>query len=184
MKFLFDKADKLPPKADKLSLLRSLIGGTLGILILEVLTQFTTLKFIMAPFGATCVLLFAVSNSPLSQPRNVIFGHLISAFVGLCFLKFLGASTITIALAVGIAILLMQFTKCIHPPAGANPLVVLLGGTQNQVGWDFLIFPVLIGSICLVLTALIVNNVKTPKSWPDYWFAIFKSYSNSSNEGK
>lgn len=61
----------------------------------------------MAPFGASCVILFAVSQSPLAQPRNVIFGHLIAAFVGLVFLKLFGSNVIIAALAVGIAIVSM-----------------------------------------------------------------------------
>ena len=85
----------------------------------------------MAPFGASCVILYAVSQSPLAQPRNVIFGHFISALVGLIFLKILGAGMLSIAFAVGVAIALMQYFQCVHPPAGANPLVILL--TANTI---------------------------------------------------
>ncbi len=85
----------------------------------------------MAPFGATCVLLYAVSPSPLAQPHNVILGHFISAFIGLLFLKLFGINTISIALSVGCAIAVMQLLRCVHPPAGANPLVILL--TANTI---------------------------------------------------
>ncbi|MBE8425066.1 HPP family protein, partial [Leptospira borgpetersenii serovar Balcanica] len=81
MHFLFDRAEKLPENASLVDLLRSLIGGTLGIFILLLLSEYSGNKLIMAPFGATCVLLFAVSHSPLAKPRNVIFGHLVAAFV-------------------------------------------------------------------------------------------------------
>lgn len=76
--------EKLAPSPNKVDVLRSLIG-TLSIFILLWLSKLTHNIFIMAPFGATCVLLYTVSQSPLAQPRNIIFGHLISAFVGLFF---------------------------------------------------------------------------------------------------
>lgn len=79
--------EKLAPSPNKVDVLRSLIGGTLSIFILLWLSKLTHNIFIMAPFGATCVLLYTVSQSPLAQPRNIIFGHLISAFVGLFFSK-------------------------------------------------------------------------------------------------
>lgn len=179
MKFLFNDAEKLPPKPLKSSLIRSLIGGTLGILVLELLALYLPAKFMMAPFGETCVLLFAVSNSPLAQPRNVIIGHMISAFVGLVVLKCFGMTLLTTALAVGLAIFLMQWARCIHPPAGANPLVILLTADKIHYDWDFLLFPVLAGSVVLVLVALLVNNVKSPKRWPEYWFPLFKTKTDS-----
>lgn len=79
--------DKLAASPAKNEILRSLVGGTVSILLLLKLTKLTGNLYIMAPFGATCVLLYAVAQSPLAQPRNVIFGHFISAFIGLFFLK-------------------------------------------------------------------------------------------------
>lgn len=177
MNFLVNRAEKLPPSSPKTNLLRSLLGGTLAILVLEMLSQYTATHLIMAPFGATCVLLFAVSTSPLAQPRNVILGHFISAFVGLLFLKLFGISMFITALAVGVAIGLMQWLRCVHPPAGANPLVILLTANQVSYDWGFLLFPVLAGSISLVMIALVVNNIKAPVKWPNYWFALIKSKS-------
>lgn len=175
MHFLFDRAEKLPENASAIDLLRSLIGGTLGILILLLLTQYTGNLMIMAPFGATCVLLFAVSHSPLAKPRNVIFGHLIAAFVGLVFLKYIGTSIFAIAFAVGLSISLMHYFKCIHPPAGATTLVVLLTAQTTHYDWGFLIMPVLAGSVALIVVALIVNNIKPNQKWPAYWFALVKT---------
>lgn len=146
------------PKKDEI--LRSLIGGTLSIFLLLKLTELTGNIFIMAPFGATCVILYAASKSPLAQPRTVVFGHLISAFIGLFFLKFITITALSIALSVGCAIALMQVFKCIHPPAGANPLVILLTANSINYEWSFLISPVLLGSIVLVLIAALINNFK------------------------
>lgn len=132
----------------------------------------------MAPFGATCVLLYAVSQSPLAQPRNVILGHFISALIGLLFLKFFGNSAFSIALSVGCAIAAMQFLRCIHPPAGANPLVILLTANTIEYHWSFLFFPVLLGAIALVLVAWPVNNLKSEKKWPIYGLALIHSKKN------
>lgn len=160
-----EKLTALPPKNE---VIRGLIGGTLSIFMLMSLTQWTGHLYIMAPFGATCVLLYAVSQSPLAQPRNIILGHLIAALVGLIFLKFIGLSHISIALSVGTTIALMQVFKCVHPPAGANPLVILLTGSHIEYSWSFLIFPVFLGSLGLVLIAYFVNNFRTKNKWPLY----------------
>jgi len=166
---ILEGKEKLAAFPRKNEVFRSLIGGTISIFLLLTLTKLTGNLYIMAPFGATCVILYAVSQSPLAQPRNVIFGHLISAFIGLFFLKFFSISTLTIALSVGCAIALMQIFKCVHPPAGANPLVILLTANSISYEWSFLIFPVLLGSILLVLVAATVNNVKTDKKMASLW---------------
>ncbi|CAE6897753.1 HPP family [Vibrio sp. B1FLJ16] len=102
---------------------------------------------LMAPFGATAVLVFGVPDSPLAQPKNVIFGHLITSLVGVIFTQYIGVSPLTLALATGIAVSLMLITKTTHPPAGANPLLIMLSGQ----GWTFLVTPVLLGAILIVL---------------------------------
>lgn len=73
------------------------------------------------------------------------------------------------------AIYLMMLFRSVHPPAGANPLVILLTANQVHYGWDFLLFPVLSGSIILVLLAYAINNVKCETKWPVYWLAFFKN---------
>jgi CBS-domain-containing membrane protein len=158
----------LPPKATRLQILKGFIGGTLGILIISLLSEYSGVPWLMAPFGATCVLLFAVPNSPLAQPRNVIGGHLISTATGLAALYFFGDSVLVMSLAVGVAIALMQGLRLLHPPAGANPIVVFLAGAST-IDVSFLITPVLVGSAALVLVAFLVNNIGTGQSWPTYW---------------
>ncbi|PAS17986.1 HPP family protein [Vibrio cholerae] len=101
----------------------------------------------MAPFGATAVLVFGVPNSPLAQPKNVIFGHLITAFIGVIFTQYIGVSAISLAVATGLAVSAMLITKTTHPPAGANPLLIMLSGQ----GWSFLFTPVLLGAVVIVL---------------------------------
>lgn len=103
--------------------------------------------WLMAPFGATMVIMFALPNSPLAHPRNIIGGHLLTSLVGLCLFYGLGVSPLTLGLGVGIALMLMMLTKTTHPPAGANPLLIMLTGQH----WDFLLTPVLSGSVLIVL---------------------------------
>lgn len=172
---ILEGKEKLAEVPKKNEIFRSLFGGTISIFLLLTLTKLTGNIYIMAPFGATCVILYAVSQSPLAQPRNVIFGHLISAFIGLLFLKFFSISTFSIALSVGCAIALMQVCKCVHPPAGANPLVILLTANSIHYEWSFLIFPVLLGAIALTLIAAVVNNIKTAHKWPIYGLGLLKT---------
>ncbi|NQD95480.1 HPP family protein, partial [Pseudomonas sp. CrR25] len=69
------------------------------------------------------------------------------------------------ALAVGSAIALMMLTRSVHPPAGSNPVIIFLA----QPGWDFLLFPTLIGALLLVLVALLYNNATRNNRYPQYW---------------
>ncbi len=121
----------------------------------------------MAPLGASCFLLFGVPDAPFAQTRNVIAGHLLSSLVGLVFFKYIGVSPVEMGLAVGIAIGLMLVTRTSHPPAGADPLVIMIVG---NLSWGFLITPVLVSTVILVLIALVFNNVGNGRSWPRYWY--------------
>ncbi|PXY93928.1 HPP family protein [Gilliamella apis] len=179
MKSFFFSKEKLPTKPKNIELLQSLIGGFVSILCLIGLSHLTGYTYIMAPFGASCVILFAVSQSPLAQPRNVIFGHLISAFVGLVFLKLFGNDIIVAASAVGVAIVAMQYFRAVHPPAGANPLVILLTADNIDYDFTFLLFPVLSGAVILVAIAYIINNLFNKTHWPIYWLALFNSKKES-----
>jgi len=137
-------------------------GGAIGIFLLSLFTIGTGSPLLMAPFGASCVLLFAVPDSPLSQPKNVIGGHFISALVGVVFVSLWPASPIVLSLAVAVAIFLMVIFKVTHPPAGADPIVILIGAK----GFSFLLFPVLSGSILLVLIAYVFHRLTAQHKYP------------------
>lgn len=141
------------------------IGGFITIAILSFLTKNFQIPLIMAPFGASCVLAFGVSDSPLAQPRNIIGGHLISTFIGLCCFWLFGNEWYTLSLGVGLAIGIMLLTKTTHPPAGADPIVVILGACH----WDFLLNPVLSGSAIIAIVALLFNNINPYRKYPKYW---------------
>lgn len=125
------------------------LGGFVAVYLLAQVTQSLGGLLLIAPFGASCVLLFALPKSPLAQPRNVIGGHLISTFVGLTVLTLLGSHPLAMGLGVGLAIMAMQITGTLHPPAGGDPLVVIAAGA----GWSFLAMPVLFGTVALVAVA-------------------------------
>ena len=142
------------------------LGGGLAALCLLWWSSLSAYPLIMAPFGASCVILFALPESPLAQPRNVIGGHILTALVGLLALHFLPPSIWATALAVGVGIAAMVVTKTTHPPAGANPLLILLAG--KSFAWSFLLFPVGIGALLLVVMAAAfhaaVRQLKYPAS--------------------
>lgn len=142
-----------------------LIGGFITITLLGLLTKDAHSLWLIAPFGASCVLVFGVWNAPLSQPRNVIGGHLISAFIGIAVYKIMGNSPMSIGIGVGLAIAVMILTKTTHPPAGADPIVAIMAGSS----WGFLFKPVLVGAIIIVLIAIIVNNFSKIRKYPTFW---------------
>ena len=131
------------------------LGASFTTWLLLSLTHYTGHLWLMAPFGASCVILFALPDSPLARAQNVIMGHFLTALTGLIVLHFAPVSSFTIAFAVGIGIILMMISKTTHPPAGANPLLILLSG--KTFTWGFLLFPVLTGATMLVLTSAVYH---------------------------
>jgi len=115
----------------------------------------STNVWLIPPFGASLVLVMAVQDSPLAAPRNVFFGHVLSASSGVLIFYFLGDSPISIAVGLTLAITLMMLTKTIHPPAGANPIIAIIGAK----GFEFVIMPVAIGASFIVIFALLYNKI-------------------------
>jgi CBS-domain-containing membrane protein len=137
-------------------------GGAIAIGVLAACAASAATPFIIAPFGASCVLLFTVPASPLAQPRNVIGGHMISAIVGLIVVALLGPSPAAMAVGVGLAIAVMRLTGTVHPPAGANPIVVALTGAP----WWFFALPAGVGAAILVLVAILYHRTVTKLPYP------------------
>ncbi|MCP3748636.1 HPP family protein [Pseudomonas sp. SBB6] len=146
--------------------LLSLIGAALAIGATGWLSQVSGALWLMAPFGASCVLAFGMPDSPLAQPRNIIGGHVIATLVGLAALHTLGDSWWSAALAVGLALAAMQQTRTLHAPAGANPLVVI----ASHAPLSFVVTPVLAGSLVIVAVAWCLNNARQANSYPKYWY--------------
>lgn len=143
----------------------SFLGAFLAIGLTGCLSHLSGVPWLMAAFGASCVLVFGVPDSPLAQPRSVIGGHILSTLVGFGVLYFLGNAWWAGALGVALALALMQQTRTLHAPAGANPLVVLTADPS----WVFLLTPVLLGSVSIVSVAWCVNNLRSKGSYPKYW---------------
>jgi CBS-domain-containing membrane protein len=141
------------------------LGGTITIGLLLYLSYLTKNPWIMAPFGASCVLAFGIHDAPFSQPRNIIGGHVVTTFVGLCMYHLFGNEGWVLAIAVGLGIGAMMLTKTTHPPAGANPLVVISSGSA----WSFLITPVLIGATAIAIVAVLFNNLFPTRKYPTFW---------------
>ena len=155
----------LPPRPTIRSALLAWCGGFLAISAVALLADTLSTALVLGSFGASCVLIFGFPDAPFSQPRNTVFGHALSSFVGLTCLSFLGPHWWAMAIAVGTAIALMMLTRTVHPPAGSNPVIVFLGVPT----WDFLLFPTLTGATVIVLVALIYNNATRSGKYPVYW---------------
>lgn len=143
------------------------LGAALCISLLSGLESlFYSGFWLMAPFGATMVIAFALPDSPLAQPKNIVLGHLLTSFIGLLILSLLGVTALSMGLAVGLAVTLMMLTKTTHPPAGANPLLIMLTAQQ----WPFLITPVLTGTLLIVAVVWLYHRLVTGKAYPKIWF--------------
>ncbi|MBD2083446.1 HPP family protein [Trichocoleus sp. ST-U3] len=153
-------------RPDHRHILWSSLGSFIGIAATAYLSVKTGAPLLMAPFGATSVLIFGVPDSPLAQPRNVIGGNFIAALVSLTILHLFGAEPWAMGMAVATAIGMMQFTGTLHPPSGAVALVVMMTKAQ----WQFLLTPALEGSIILVLCAVVFNNLAQDRTYPKHWF--------------
>jgi CBS-domain-containing membrane protein len=157
---------KSPLKRDAKMVFCGFAGGFLTILLLSFMHSIADTALFMPPFGASCVLTFAAWEAPLAQPRNVIGGHFIASVVGIVVSRLLGNQPVSLAIAVGLAIALMVLTKTIHPPAGATPLAIILGNS----GVEFLLFPVLTGSLILVAMSVLFNRLVFKRDYPKFWF--------------
>ena len=115
----------------------------------------STNVWLIPPFGASLVLVMSVHESPLASPRNVFFGHVLSASSGVLMFYLFGNSPLSISLGLAFAISLMMLTKTVHPPAGANPVIAVLGAKT----FEFVIMPVAIGASFIVIFALIYNKI-------------------------
>ena len=132
--------------------------------ILTILTYKSALGlFLATSFGSSMVLLFGFPESPFAQPKNVFFGHLITALVGVIFVNLIPLPIyISIALAVGIGIFFMILFNVVHPPAGGNPIMVIIG----SVSFDYLILPIISGCIIIISLAILINKFILKKKYP------------------
>ena len=140
----------------------SLIIGVLAFLTLETSTGF----WLMISFGATSLVVFVFHDKEFAQPGNIFFGHLLGITIGILFNEFLGMSYFSLALAVGTTVTLMMYLRVIHPPAAANPLIALF----FDVSIEYIIFPVIFGSLVIIVVSVIINKFVLKRNYPIKWF--------------
>ncbi len=134
---------------------RAGIGACVGLLLAGLALQGSGLGWLIAPFGASAVLVYAVPNSPLAQPWSVVIGNTLSALVALAVLATLPQADWAVPLAVGLAIAMMLAARALHPPGGAVALLVALGAAE---GWGMTLETVAAGSLALVGTGVVWNR--------------------------
>ena len=130
--------------------LPALVAGVCSAGVIAALLGFDAvsgLALLIPSFGASCALVFGVPDSPFARPTSVIGGHLVSSAMGLMALWLFGAGPIAMAVGVGLAIAAMMLTRVMHPPAGGDPLIVILAGATPV----FLLSPILAGTLLIVL---------------------------------
>ena len=152
---------------NNLNIKKSLIAAvfsTFTIGVLSLLTYKTPYGlFLIASFGSTMVLLYGYPESPFAKPKNIFFGHLLTAFVGVFFVNYVPLPIyVIIPLAVGAGVGLMIMLNVTHPPAGGNPIIVIMG----SVSFEYLISPVISGSIILIIFGVILNKYIAKRKYP------------------
>jgi CBS domain-containing membrane protein len=158
------------------------LGSFAGIALIGLLNKenfsHTDNLFLIGSFGASSVLIYGIVNSPLAQPRNLVGGHVICAFVGVTVHYIIPNEVwLSSAFAVSLSIVAMQMTKTLHPPGGATALIANIGSAKvTSLGYLYVLSPVLSGVLILLLVALIVNNMTSHRTYPKnkLWYKIWK----------
>jgi CBS-domain-containing membrane protein len=144
----------------------SWLGGLLAITALAVISAWSHYPLVVAPFGASTVLLFGYPSSPLAQPRNIILGNTLAAMVSVACVTLIGTAPWSMGLAMGLTIALGQQLRCLHPPAGA----VALLGVLLKARPGFVLMPMLAGSLLLTLLAVLFSRLHRAKEpYPHHW---------------
>jgi CBS-domain-containing membrane protein len=166
---------RLPPSV----LLLSWCAAALGIFLISIPSLYDNLPistrlFLIGSFGASAALLYGAPHSDFAQPRNLVIGQLVAATVGVTAYKLLGAHVgLAGALAVATTIAILQLANSLHPPAGATALIAVLGPAQvHHLGYEFVLTPVLAGSLILLAVAVVMNNLSAHanRHYPTHWW--------------
>ena len=143
------------------------ISAAIVISVLAYLTLETSSGiWLMFSFGATVFLVFVLYDLETAQPKNIFFGHLISILVGVIFNETIGISFYSLGLSVGVAVTLMIYFKVMHPPAASNPLVALF----MDLSFDYVLFPVMTGTLFIIIMSVIINKIILKRNYPTKWF--------------
>ena len=146
---------------------KAILAGIFSSITISALTLLTYKTefgiFLIASFGSTMVLLFGYPESPFAQPKNIFFGHLLTSVVGVFFVNITSLPIyIMIPLAVGFGVFLMILAGVTHPPAGGNPIIVIIGSAS----FDYIINPIIVGSAIVLIFGLVLNRLILNKEYP------------------
>lgn len=150
------------------------LGALVGISLVGITQQsellLTDKIFLVGSFGASAVLIYGATNSPLAQPRNFFGGHLISAFIGVTISFLLPQENLlwfSAGLTVALSIVAMQMTQTVHPPGGATGLIAIIGSEKvKSLGYAYIFSPILVSLLIMFFVALIFNNIPKDRSYP------------------
>ena len=165
-----------PPRVSLVEVFWSWIGSFIGIaavaLVHYKLVDRNGLLMLIGSFGASAMLIYGAVRSPLAQPRNLLGGHIFSAFIGVTASQWLGGYPwLAAAAAVSTSIALMHLTKTLHPPGGATALIAVIGGESvHRLGYLYVVMPAALGAGVMLIIALIVNNIPKARKYPEFWF--------------
>lgn len=151
-----------PPPLD---VILTWLGAFLGITGIALFAQEFSVP-IVASFGASAVLIYGVPDAPLSQPRNVIMGHILSAATGVTVFMLFGLTWWSPAIGTALALVVMILTKTTHPPGGATALFAVLSKAHPI----YIFNPIALGAVILIIIGLIVNNISPNRQYPKYWY--------------
>lgn len=168
----------MTPVFRKSQVLLATVGGIVAISSLAFIAMTTQGIMLLGSFGASALLLFALPEAPLSQPRSVIGGHLAASVIALGCLALFGPQWWAVGLATGLAIGFMMLTHTVHPPAGSNAIIVFLA----KPAWGFLVASTLVGTVLLVAIAVVYHRITRVHNYPRYWLTAHPS-APSSNSG-
>ena len=150
--------------------LEPIVSGISAAIVISILGFFTLETsagvWLMFSFGATVFIVFVLYDLETAQPKNIFFGHLISIIVGIIFNETIGLSFYSLGLSVGVAVILMVYFKVMHPPAASNPLVALF----MDLSFDYILFPVIAGTIVIILSSILINKIILKRKYPKRLF--------------
>ena len=150
--------------------LEPIVSGISAAIVISILGFFTLETsagvWLMFSFGATVFIVFVLYDLETAQPKNIFFGHLISIIVGIIINETIGLSFYSLGLSVGVAVILMVYFKVMHPPAASNPLVALF----MDLSFDYILFPVIAGTIVIILSSILINKIILKRKYPKRLF--------------
>ena len=149
-----------------LAVIAGAAGGAVAIGLMEAFAMRSAVPVMAVPFATSIVLVLGSPELEAAQPRALIGGHLVATLIGLVVVKLAGPQPWAAAVAVGIAMLAMHATRTFHPPAGIDPLLVVV----NDMSWNFLLVPVAVGAVALAAFAYGWHLLVRRFDWPTHWW--------------